>query len=219
MKTAIIIPVMNEELALSKLLDEMPKKYLENTIVVSNGSTDNTSKITKEKGAYVIETEAGYGRACLVGIDYCKKINPDVVIFMDGKYTDDPKDIPKFINEINEGYDFVLGTRGGFGYSHQKFGNKLAVFLIKLFWKYEYTDLGPYRAIKFDKLLKLDMKDKNFGWTVEMQIRAAKKKLKFSEIKVNQRKRIGKSKISGTTSGTIKAGSKILWVVFRELFI
>jgi len=193
-------------------------------IVVNNNSNDNTAQVAMQHGATVLsEPIRGYGKACLTGISYvnAKKDKPNVIIFLDADYSDHPDELKLLLQKINEGYDFVIGSRikslreKGSMTPQQLFGNWLAVKLIKLFHKYKYIDLGPFRAIKYDKLIGLDMQDTTYGWTVEMQIKALKQNLKIAEVPIHYRKRIGKSKISGTIKGTILAGYKIIKTIFK----
>lgn len=223
----VIIPAFNEEDSIASVLNDIPKDLVRNIIVCENACTDNTPEIASANGAIVVSQEIrGYGNACLKGMEYISHldIKPDVLVFLDADYSDDPKEMTKLTKEITENdFDLVIGTRvlgnleKGAMMPQQIFGNWLATNLIQLFYGYHFTDLGPFRAIKYDKLITLEMQDKNFGWTVEMQVKAAKNKLKCIEIPVNYRKRIGFSKISGTIKGTILAGHKILWTIFKLL--
>ena len=226
MNIAVIIPAYNEESSIAKVINEIPKDLVSEIIVVNNNSTDNTIKKAESAGAIVLtETIQGYGASCLKGIEYLKNKNTDIVVFIDGDFSDYPKEMNLLIDPIiKENFDFVLGSRvigksekGAFPF-HSKFGNILSGFLMNLFWKVKYTDIGPFRAIKFDKLLMLNMADHWYGWTVEMQIKAAKQKLKVKEVPVSYRKRIGKSKVSGTIKGSFMAGTIILKTIFIQLF-
>jgi glycosyltransferase involved in cell wall biosynthesis len=220
----IIIPAYNEENSIAHVLADIPKNLVDEIIVVNNSSNDNTATVARENGATVLnEPIRGYGNACLRGINYLKEkeTKPTLVIFLDADYSDYPQEAEILINKINEGFDFVVGSRiktqreKGSMTPQQIFGNWLAVKLIKLFHKHRYYDLGPFRAIKYDKLTDLKMQDKTYGWTVEMQIKALKNKLKIAEVPVTYRKRIGKSKISGTIKGSISAGYKIIKTIFK----
>jgi glycosyltransferase involved in cell wall biosynthesis len=224
MKIAVIIPAHNEEQSIEKVINDIPS-FIDEIIVVNNNSTDNTVKTSEQSGATVLhETYKGYGAACLKGIEYCKLKQFDVIVFLDGDYSDYPEEVELLVNPIiNDGYDFVLGSRvigerekGALPYQSQ-IGSIVAGTLIKLFWKFKYTDLGPFRAIKYNRLLELNMEDKWFGWTVEMQIRAIKAGLKIKEVPVSYRNRIGKSKVTGTLKGTIMASIIILKTIFSEL--
>jgi len=196
-------------------------------IVCNNNSTDNTRDVAIEYGAFVLdENRKGYGSACLKGMDYIaqKDIKPDIVVFLDGDYSDHPDEMPALIQPILEqDMDMVIGSRAlgtlerGAMQPQQIFGNWLATNFIRLLYGYEFTDLGPFRAIKYESLLSLEMADPDFGWTVEMQVKAAKQKMKCTEVPVKYRRRIGVSKVSGTLKGTVLAGHKILWTIFKLL--
>ena len=229
MNTSVIIPALNESEAIGMVISDIPNGVVSEIIVVDNNSTDNTVENAKNAGATVLsEPNKGYGYSCLRGIDYLNnKSNgqrPDVVVFLDGDFSDYPEEINQLLQPIRDSdYDMVIGSRALGDYEkgsmqpQQIFGNWLAVQLIRIFYKVKFTDLGPFRAIKFDKLLALDMKDKTFGWTVEMQLKAAKEGLRCCEVPVKYRKRVGVSKITGTLKGTIMAGYKIIWTIFRYL--
>lgn len=225
LKIVTIIPAFNEEESLPKVIKDIPQ-YVDEVIVVDNGSSDSTGEVAKAYGATVLtENEMGYGAACLKGIEYAKTKQFDVVVFLDGDYSDFPEEMNLLLYPIiKENYDMVIGSRmigkreRGAMLPQAIFGNWLAAFLINLFWKYRFTDLGPFRAIKFSTLLNLNMQDRNFGWTVEMQIKAVKQKLRCTEVPVSYRKRIGKSKVTGTIQGTVKASIKILYLIFVSLF-
>ncbi len=224
-KVSVIIPAFNEENGIKQVLAEIPKQYVNEVIVINNASTDNTEIIAREAGATVLrEPISGYGRACLKGIDYLKNSPPDIVVFLDADYSDYPEEMTELINPIiNSDADLVIGSRA-LGTREQKamtpqqiFGNWLATRLLFLLYNVKFTDLGPFRAIRYNSLMALDMRDKTFGWTVEMQVKAAKMKLKCIEVPVRYKKRIGFSKISGTVKGTILAGYKILFTIFKYL--
>lgn len=219
----VIIPALNEEKAISKVIKDIPT-VVDEVIVINNGSTDLTSEVAREAGATVLEeSRAGYGYACLKGIAYLKdkQKDGDIIVFLDGDYSDYPGELTNLIAPIEKGdYDLVIGTRNnpllqkGALTPQQRFGNALATRLMALFYGGKYTDLGPFRAISFEALGRLNMKDKTYGWTVEMQLKALKYKLKYTEIPINYRPRIGESKVSGTLKGTIMAGYKILgWII------
>ena len=224
MKTAVIIPAHNEEQSIGKVLNDIPVE-VDEVIVVNNCSSDKTVAISEGAGATVLhENLLGYGAACLTGIEYLKNKDFDIVVFLDGDYSDYPEELKLLTNPIvNDKYDFVLGSRvsgnseKGALLPQSRVGSLIAGFLIKLFWKTKYTDLGPFRAIKLDRLLDLKMKDKWFGWTVEMQIKAAKRKYKILEVPVSYRKRIGKSKVTGTIKGSVMASVIILKTIFVQL--
>lgn len=225
----VIIPAFNEEDALPNVLREIPKGLVEEVIVVSNASTDNTEEVALELGATVLrEEQQGYGFACLKGIAYIKAKpvaeQPDIVVFLDGDYSDYPEEMRTLVAPIiEEGYDLVIGSRAlgekeaGAMQPHQIFGNWLASTLIKALYGVKFTDLGPFRAIRYASLLAIEMQDQTYGWTVEMQVKAAKMRLRSTEIPVRYRRRIGVSKITGTIKGSVMAGYKILWTIFKYL--
>jgi glycosyltransferase involved in cell wall biosynthesis len=225
-KISVIIPALNEEESIGQVLNDIPGEIVEKVIVVDNGSNDNTVTVAQSLGASVVlEPLKGYGAACLRGISMLKQ-DTDIVVFLDADYSDYPQDLHTVVKPIiNDNAEMVIGSRmsgareKGALLPQAIFGNKLATFLIRLFWGFKYTDLGPFRAIKYRDLLALNMLDKNFGWTVEMQIKALKKGLRIMEVPVRYRKRIGKSKITGTFSGTVRAGIKIIYTIFRYGFL
>jgi len=220
----VIIPAFNEEQSIGKVVKAIPNNLINEIVVVNNNSTDGTVVAAAEAGATVLtETIQGYGASCLTGINYFKNKNCDIVVFMDGDFSDYPEEINKLLDPIiNENYDFVLGSRimgnreKGSLPIQSRFGSIISGILINLFWGIKYSDLGPFRAIKFDELIKLNMRDKWYGWTVEMQIKAAKNRLKILEVPVSYRKRIGKSKVTGTVRGTFMASVIILKTIFAE---
>jgi len=221
----VIIPAYNEEKSVGRVLKDIPTNLVREVIVVNNNSTDKTAIVAKLAGAIVLdELRQGYGFACLKGIDYLKKMErkPDIVVFLDADYSDHPEELPQIVAPILESdVELVIGSRAlgnkerGSMTPQQVFGNWLATKLIKWFYGVVYTDLGPFRAIKYDKLIDLNMCDETYGWTVEMQVKAAKQGLKSIEIPVSYRVRVGKSKISGTIKGTILAGYKIITTIFK----
>ena len=221
-RIALVIPALNEEQALAKLLDELPPSLFARVIVVDNGSTDATAAVARRGGAEVVEEpRRGYGRACLAGLARLG-LDTDIVVFMDADGSDVPAEAARLIEPIFRGEaDLVIGSRALGGAEPgslrwaQRWGNRLAVGLIRLFYGFRYTDLGPFRAIRWRSLQTLDMRDTNFGWTVEMQVKALQRGLRVAERPVSYRVRIGKSKISGTVGGTVKAGIKILWTIAR----
>ncbi len=226
MKSIVIIPAYNEEQSIGKVVSSIPRDLISEVVVVNNNSSDNTVSAAKSAGATVInEIVQGYGASCLTGMDYVKTKNCDIVVFMDGDYSDFPEETKLLIEPIiQRNYDLVLGSRvlgkreKGALPIQSRIGSIISSFLIRLFWDVKYTDLGPFRTIKLDKLLELNMKDKWYGWTVEMQIKAAKKNYKILEIPVSYRKRIGKSKVTGTIKGTFMASFIILKTIFVQLF-
>ena len=222
----VIIPAFNESKSIGKVIADIPDMVTE-IIVVDNASTDNTGDFAKEKGATVLrENRKGYGYSCLKGMDYISKKakENDIIVFLDGDYSDFPAEIKLLVSPImTSGFDMVIGSRvlgerqKGSMLFQQIAGNWLATTLIKLFYNAHFTDLGPFRAITWNALQRINMKDKTFGWTVEMQVKAAKLNLRFTEIPVSYRKRIGVSKVSGTIKGTILAGYKILLTIFKNI--
>tara|TARA_B110000285_G_scaffold114702_1_gene130021 strand:- start:2575 stop:3264 length:690 start_codon:yes stop_codon:yes gene_type:complete len=222
----VIIPAFNEEKSIGKVVSDIPRDLVEHVIVVNNNSNDNTVEVAKSAGAIVLdEPRRGYGWACLKGIEKSRELKTDIVVFMDGDYSDYPEEIVKVIGPILEdNHDMVIGSRvlgkreKGSLTPQQVFGNRLATKLIRLFYGARFTDLGPFRAIKSDALEQLKMADKTYGWTIEMQIKASKEKMKFCEVPVNYRKRIGVSKVSGTIKGTVLAGIKIIFAIFKYRF-
>jgi glycosyltransferase involved in cell wall biosynthesis len=221
----VIIPAFNEENGVGQVILEIPKEIVAEIIVINNASTDDTEKIAREAGATVLrELVPGYGRACLKGIDHLLKseIKPDIVVFLDADHSDYPEEIHELIRPIMEDRaDLVIGSRAlggkekGSMTPQQIFGNWLATRLLKWIYKVKFTDLGPFRAIRFSTLRELNMEDKTYGWTVEMQLKAAKMGYRCVEVPVRYRKRIGFSKISGTVRGTVMAGYKILYTIFK----
>ena len=223
-KIKVIIPAFNEADSIASVIEEIPDMVSE-IIVVSNNSTDNTMENAQKAGATVLsEDRKGYGYACLKGMHYIgeQSNTPDIIVFIDGDYSDYPEELTKIVAPIlNDNIDFVIGARvkrlreEGSMTPQQIFGNWLATFLMKIFFRATYTDLGPFRAIKYEKLMALQMEDKTYGWTVEMQLKALKKKLTYIEVPVRYKKRIGVSKVSGTVKGSIFAGVKILGWIFK----
>ncbi len=223
----VIIPAFNEEKSIAHVVNDIPEDWVQEVIVVNNASTDDTVAVAEAAGATVLtELKPGYGNACLKGINYLMDINrrPEILVFIDGDYSDYPEQLPELIRPIIEDdVDMVIGSRalgkreGGSMTFPQVFGNWLATSLMKLFYKVKFTDLGPFRAIKFDKLIELEMEDRTYGWTVEMQVKAARHKFKTAEVPVNYKRRIGVSKVSGTVKGTLLAGYKILYTIFKYL--
>lgn len=223
----VIIPVLNEQNSVGLVIDEIPKDWVSEIIVVDNGSIDNTYQEAKAKNATTLKESArGYGYACLKGMEHIasSSTQPDIVVFLDGDHSDYPQQLVKLVQPIIEDEaDLVIGSRTlgkkekGSMTPQQIFGNWLATTLIYLFYKKKYTDLGPFRAIDYASLLKINMQDRTYGWTVEMQLKATKLNLRTKEIPVNYRQRIGVSKISGTVKGTLAAGYKILYTIFKYL--
>ena len=223
----VIIPAFNEQNAVGLVIDEIPKDWVTEIIVVDNGSTDDTFEQAKSRGATTLkEPTRGYGNACLKGMSHIASSpsKPDIVVFLDGDHSDYPEQLVDLVKPINEEqFDMVIGSRAlgqkekGSMTPQQIFGNWLATTLIKVFYGKKYTDLGPFRAIRYESLLKISMKDRTYGWTVEMQLKAAKLNLRTKDIPVDYRQRIGVSKVSGTIKGTIGAGYKIIYTIFKYL--
>lgn len=225
--TVLIIPAFNEEKSIGKVLAAVPD-MVEEIVVVDNDSTDGTAREARKYGATVLhEPNRGYGYACLRGINYFreKSKKPDIIVFMDGDYSDYPEELPQVVAPILESrMDLVIGARDralrepGSMTPQQVFGNWLATWLMRLLFRAKFTDLGPFRAIRFEALESMGMEDKTYGWTVEMQLKALRQKMAYTEVPVRYRKRIGVSKVSGTIKGSIFAGIKILGWIFKYSF-
>lgn len=221
----VIIPAWNEEQSIAKVIADLPASRVREVVVVDNNSTDQTSKVAAEAGATVLlERKQGYGAACLKGIAHVNKkaLPPDIIVFIDGDYSDYPEQLPELVAPIiNEGIDMVIGSRAigerekGAMMPQQVFGNWLATSMMRVLYGVRFTDLGPFRAITTKALNAIEMKDQTYGWTVEMQVKAAKKGLTFTEVPMNYKKRIGVSKVSGTLKGTILAGYKIITTILK----
>jgi glycosyltransferase involved in cell wall biosynthesis len=225
----VLIPALDEEKSLPLVLADIPRPLVRDIVVVDNGSRDRTAEVAHQHGARVVaEPRRGYGAACLRGLaDLASRPEgpPDIVVFLDGDYSDHPEELPALVQPILDGRsEFVLGSRllgrreRGAMLMQSVWGNRLACFLMRLLFGGRYTDLGPFRAIRWDALERLGMRDGNFGWTVEMQIKAARLGLRVREVPAAYRRRVGVSKISGTVRGTILAGSKILYLIARYGF-
>ena len=227
MSIKVIIPAYNEEASIAKVIAEIPKA-VEEIIVVNNNSTDSTRENAQRTGATVLdENRKGYGYACLKGMEYIASSDnpPEIIVFLDGDYSDYPEELTKVVQPIKENnIDMVIGARvketreEGSMTPQQVFGNWLATTLMRLFFGAKFTDLGPFRAIRYDKLLALEMEDKTYGWTVEMQLKALKQGLSYTEVPVRYKNRIGVSKVSGTVKGSVLAGVKILTWIFKYSF-
>ena len=223
----VIIPAYNEQDSIGHVIKDIPN-HVQEVIVVSNASTDNTEKVAANSGATVlIEPNMGYGNACLKGMQHIaqQEQKPDIVVFIDGDYSDYPEQLDAIVAPIlKEDLDMVIGARdkrfreSGSMTLPQMFGNWLATTLMRLFFSAKFTDLGPFRAMKYGSLLALEMEDKTYGWTVEMQLKVLKKKMTYTEVPVKYRNRIGVSKVSGTVKGAIFAGIKILSWIFKYSF-
>jgi len=221
--TAVLIPALDEEQAIARVLAELPAAHCHQVIVIDNGSRDRTADVARSTGAEVVlEPTRGYGNACLAGL---ARVHPDteVVAFLDGDHSDYPEDLPLLTGPIYEGRaDLVLGSRTLLAANreflpiHQRWGNAAALALVRLLAGRAFTDFGPFRAIGRSQLAALEMQDRTWGWNVEMQIKALHAGLAVEEVAVRYRDRIGTSKISGTVRGTVTAGSRILWTVLRH---
>lgn len=224
-KITVIIPALNEERTLPRVLNDIPKDLVDEVVVVDNGSTDSTASVARESGATLLfESRKGYGFPCLKAVEYLKTGKTDIVVFVDGNYSDHPDEIHKLVEPIVSGdYDLVCGSRimgeveEGSLRLPVRFGNFFATALIKLIYGFKYTDVGPFRAIRFDKLLSLDMRD-NLGWTVEMQAKAIKAGLKIQEVPVSYRAGTGKSKLTGNIKGIIVVGYRIIRAIIMNMF-
>jgi hypothetical protein len=218
-RVSVVIPALDEESAIRAVIEAIPD-WVDEVIVADNGSTDRTAEVAHGAGARVVhEPERGYGAACLAGIAAAHA--PDVVVFLDGDFSDHPEEMARLVDPIAAGEaDMVIGSRvlgraePGALTLPQRFGNRLACRLMQLFWRTRATDLGPFRAIRADALETLGMRDRNYGWTVEMQVKAAAAGLRPREVPVSYRRRIGTSKVSGTVRGVVGAGTKILGTIF-----
>lgn len=221
----VVIPAFNEQGSIKKVIGEIPKSLVDSVVVVDNASTDDTFLAARESGAVVLkESKKGYGSACLRGLQYLAELEipPKIVVFLDGDYSDYPEEMTNLVQPIIDNQaDMIIGSRSlgererGSMTPQQVFGNWLATRLMRLFYGVTFTDLGPFRAIRYDSLITLGMEDTNYGWTVEMQIKAAKLKLRCQEVPVKYRRRIGVSKISGTLRGTLSAGYKIIYTLIK----
>jgi glycosyltransferase involved in cell wall biosynthesis len=220
---AVVIPAFNEESSITLVIEHIPPGLVSEIIVVDNGSSDRTAENARRAGATVLtETRRGYGQACLTGIEHAIRRNHQIIVFLDGDYSDHPEEMTLLLEPILErGYEMVIGSRAlgnrepGAMPPQALFGNWLATGLMRLIWSARYSDLGPFRAITVEALSRIGMTDRNWGWTVEMQIKAARQKLRWTEVPVSYRRRVGVSKISGTVSGSVKAGWKILYTIAR----
>lgn len=223
MKISVVIPAFNEERSIGLVVAAIPRPPVSEIIVANNNSSDRTAEVARAAGAHVVdEPQAGYGAACHTGVLSAQQRGAELIVFLDGDYSDYPEEIPALIAPIiAEEADMVIGSRilghreRGSLTPQQRFGGWLACKLMKLFFGAHYTDLGPFRAITLPALEYLNMQDRNYGWTVEMQVKAARAGLRVQEIPVRYRKRIGVSKVSGTVKGVVLAGYKILWTIFK----
>lgn len=223
--TDVVIPALNEERSIGRVLEKIPAGLVRCVVVADNGSTDSTARVAAAGGAVVVaEPRRGYGSACLAGIRYSASLDPppDIVAFLDADYSDHPDELGRILEPITAGRaDLVIGSRvlgkrePGSLLPQARFGNFVAAVLIRLLYRVRITDLGPFRAIRADALETLSMADPDFGWTVEMQVKAARAGLRVEEVPVSYRRRIGESKITGTLTGSVRAGWKILATIFR----
>ncbi|MCH9651449.1 MAG: glycosyltransferase family 2 protein [Deltaproteobacteria bacterium] len=220
----VVIPAFNEQDSLPLVLRDLPRPPVQRIIVADNNSTDDTARVALEGGAVVVPApRQGYGSACLSGLEYLRRHEPpEIVVFIDGDYSDHPEELPRIIEPILEDRaDMVIGSRvlgqreRGALLPQARAGNFVACWLMRLLYRHRYTDLGPFRAIRWSSLEALAMEDPDFGWTAEMQVKALRHHLRVVEVAASYRKRVGVSKITGTLKGTFMAGYKILWTVFR----
>jgi glycosyltransferase involved in cell wall biosynthesis len=223
----VVIPAFNEERSLPLVLAALPRPPVRRVVVADNASTDGTSRVAREGGAEVVlEPRRGYGSACLAGLDHLRRTGPpDVVVFVDADFSDHPEELPSLIAPILQGKaDLVIGSRilgsrePGALLPQARAGNFVACWMIRLLYGHRFTDLGPFRAVTWEALERMRMADTNFGWTAEMQVKAVRLGLRCAEVPVSYRRRVGVSKITGTVSGTVRAGYKILWTVLRYSF-
>lgn len=219
-----VIPALDEAEAIGSVLDALPRPLIRRVVVCDNGSRDSTAAVARERGAMVVdEPRRGYGAACLRALRALESDPPDVVLFLDADRSDDPSEAPRVLAPILEGRaDLVIGSRvlgerePGALTPQARFGNWLATRLLRALYGVRYTDLGPFRAVRWDRLRSLGMRDRDFGWTVEMQIKAARAGLRSVEVPVRYRRRVGRSKISGTVAGSVRAGAKILGTIASD---
>lgn len=224
LEIAVVIPALNEERSLPRVLADLPHPPVRRVVVADNGSMDGTARVAREGGAEVVDVpRRGYGSACLAGLDHLRRTGPpDVVVFVDADWSDHPEELPRLIAPIlADEADLVIGSRilgnreRGALLPQARAGNLVACWMIRLLYGHRFTDLGPFRAVRWEALESLRMSDPNFGWTAEMQVKALRHGLRCAEVPVSYRRRVGVSKITGTLSGTIRAGYKILWTVLR----
>jgi glycosyltransferase involved in cell wall biosynthesis len=221
----VVIPALNEEASLPLVLAALPRPPVRRVVVADNGSRDGTARVAREGGALVVPAERrGYGSACLAALDWLRRNDPpDIVVFVDADFSDHPDELPRLVAPLLAGEaDLVIGSRllgrreRGALLPQARAGNLVACLLIRLLYGHRYTDLGPFRAVRWDALERLRMADPDFGWTAEMQVKALRHRLRVTEVPVSYRRRVGVSKITGTVTGTLRAGYKILWTVLRH---
>ena len=222
MKVSVVIPVFNERNSLPLVISDLPRGLLHEIVVVDNASTDGTALVARDLSVRVVsEPRRGYGSACLAGVAALESDPPEVIVFLDGDYSDHPEQITRLLDAVAAGADLVIGSRTlgvrepGALLPQARFGNLLACFLIRILSGHRYTDLGPFRAIRWEAYRRIGMTDTNFGWTCEMQVKAVREGLAITEVPVSYRRRVGVSKITGTVAGTLRAGYKILWTIAR----
>ncbi|HEY0511503.1 MAG TPA: glycosyltransferase family 2 protein [Thermoanaerobaculia bacterium] len=222
----VVIPALDEEASLPLVLTDLPRNLVRRIVVADNGSADGTARVAREGGAEVVAAaRRGYGSACLAGLDHLRRSGPpEIVVFLDADYSDHPDELPRLVAPLLAGdADLVIGSRTlgrrerGALLPQARAGNLVACLLIRLFYGHRFTDLGPFRAIRWEALERLGMADPDFGWTAEMQVKAVRHGLRCAEVPVSYRRRVGVSKITGTVSGTLRAGYKILWTVARHI--
>jgi glycosyltransferase involved in cell wall biosynthesis len=221
-RLAVVIPVFNERESLPLVVRDLPRDLISEIVVVDNGSTDGTDEIARDLPVRLVrEARRGYGRACLAGIGALEARPPDIIVFLDGDYSDHPEELPLLLAAIEHGADLAIGSRRlgraepGSLLPQARLGNAFACLLVRLLYGHRYTDLGPFRAVRWEAYRRLGMRDTDFGWTAEMQVKALRAGLSVAEVPVSYRRRVGVSKITGTISGTLKAGYKILWTIAR----
>ena len=222
MKVSVVIPVFNERDSLPLVVRDIPRSLVPEIVVVDNGSTDDTALVASGLAVRIVrESRRGYGSACLAGVAALEASPPDVLVFLDGDFSDHPEEMTLLVDAIERGADLVIGSRTlgtrerGALLPQARFGNRLACSLIRLLYGHRYTDLGPFRAIRWDAYRRLCMADRTFGWTCEMQVKAVREGLRIAEVPVSYRRRVGVSKITGTLSGTLTAGWRILWTIAK----
>lgn len=220
----VVIPALDEEASLPLVLAALPHPPVRRVVVADNGSADGTARVAREGGAVVVPAaRRGYGSACLAALDHLRRHDPpEIVVFIDADFSDHPDELPRLVAPILAGTaDVTIGSRvlgrreRGALLPQARAGNLVACLLIRLLYGHRYTDLGPFRAARWDALERLGMSDPNFGWTAEMQVKALRHGLRVVEVPVSYRRRVGVSKITGTLVGTVRAGYKILWTVLR----